>query len=70
MKIFYIRATYDPDAAVYVGTCDEVPGFVAESDTLHALREKARVIIPDLLSGTSAAIDGPISIMVGVSNAA
>lgn len=49
MKAIRIQADWDPDARVWVAESDDVPGLVTEGETLEALAEKLRVLIPDLL---------------------
>ena len=44
-----VNATWDPDAAVWVATSDDVPGLVAEATTIEALLDDLRALIPDLL---------------------
>jgi predicted RNase H-like HicB family nuclease len=48
-KPFFIRAEWDEEAKVWVATSDDVPGLVTEEDTLEALIEKLKIIIPELL---------------------
>lgn len=44
-----VRAEWDPEAGVYVGTSEDVPGLVAEAATLPELQEKLADLIPALL---------------------
>ena len=44
-----VRATWDPDAAVWVATSDDVPGLVTEAATWGQLESKLQEMIPDLL---------------------
>ena len=44
-----VRATWDPDAAVWVATSDDVPGLVTEAASWAQLEGKLQQIIPDLL---------------------
>ena len=46
----FVRAEWDADASVWVATSDDVPGLATESDTIEALIEKLRAMIPELLS--------------------
>jgi predicted RNase H-like HicB family nuclease len=42
--------TIDKDeAGVWVATSDDVPGLVAEAESLDALSEKLKVLVPELL---------------------
>jgi hypothetical protein len=40
---------WDDDAGVWVATSDDVPGLVAEAESLYALSEKLEVLVPELL---------------------
>jgi predicted RNase H-like HicB family nuclease len=46
---YRVEASWDPDAGVWVGTSEDVPGLVTEADTIEALMEKLRVLVPELL---------------------
>lgn len=46
----FVRAEWDAEAGVWVATSDDVPGLATESETIEALIEKLRVVIPELLS--------------------
>ena len=48
-KIFFIRADWDEEASVWVATSDDVPGLVAEADTIELLSAKLEYLIPELL---------------------
>lgn len=48
-KVFFIRAEWDAEAAVWVATSDDVPGLATEADTLELLSEKLATMIPELL---------------------
>lgn len=45
-----VRAVWDPEARVWYVDESDIEGLAAEADSLEALRERLRVIIPDLLS--------------------
>ena len=47
--IYTVRCTWDPEAAVWVATSDDIPGLATGADTLEALVDKLKVVIPDLL---------------------
>jgi hypothetical protein len=49
-KPFFIRAEWDETARVWVATSDDVPGLVAEDDSLENLILRLKVMIPELLS--------------------
>jgi predicted RNase H-like HicB family nuclease len=44
-----ISAIWDDEAKVWVATSDDVPGLVAEADSLEDLTHKLEVLIPELL---------------------
>jgi predicted RNase H-like HicB family nuclease len=48
-KPLFIRAEWDEEAKVWVATSDDVPGLATEAVTMEALREKLKVMIPELL---------------------
>ena len=48
-KPFFVRAEWDDEALVWVATSDDVPGLATESDTLEALINKLKIVIPELL---------------------
>jgi len=47
--IYHVQVDWDPEAGVWVATSDDVPGLVTEAETIEALTEKLRVMIPELL---------------------
>lgn len=44
-----ITAFWDDEAKVYVAESEDVPGLVTEADTVSALVQKLKVLIPELL---------------------
>jgi predicted RNase H-like HicB family nuclease len=46
---YHVQADWDPEAGVWVATSEDVPGLATESETLEALTEKLRGLIPELL---------------------
>lgn len=44
-----INAFWDDEAKVWVATSEDVLGLATESETLEALSQKLRVMVPDLL---------------------
>lgn len=51
-----IRATWDPEASVWVAESDDVPGLVTEADDIEALVAKLKVLIPELLDANGVAL--------------
>ena len=48
-KIYEVQARWDSEAGVWVAESDDVSGLVAEAESPNILREKLRVLIPELL---------------------
>ena len=46
---YRIDMLWDPEAAVWVATSEDVPGLVLESGSVEALFERVRNAIPELL---------------------
>jgi predicted RNase H-like HicB family nuclease len=49
LPIFHVVAEWDEEAAVWVASSDDVPGLATGADTIEALIEKLKVVIPELL---------------------
>ena len=47
--VIEIKALWDHEANVWVATGEDVPGLVAEADTMESLVEKLKILIPELL---------------------
>jgi hypothetical protein len=58
MSLIVIKATWDPEASVWVAESEDVPGLITEADTMEALQKKLPGIIQDLLQGTPSALSG------------
>ena len=50
-----VTATWDSEASVWVAESEHVPGLVTEADSLEALVEKFRTLIPELLEANGVA---------------
>ncbi len=48
-RVHTVRCTWDPEAEVWVATSDDIPGLATGADTLEALVDKLKAVIPDLL---------------------
>jgi hypothetical protein len=46
---YQVSAFWDEEAAVWIATSDDVPGLATEADTIEALSQKLRDVVPDLL---------------------
>jgi predicted RNase H-like HicB family nuclease len=51
MHDYQVTAFWDPEAAVWVATSEDVPGLATEADTVEALIDKLKIMIPELLAG-------------------
>jgi predicted RNase H-like HicB family nuclease len=47
--IYQVKAEWDDEASVWVAASDDVPGLVTEAETLEALLEKLRAMVPEML---------------------
>jgi predicted RNase H-like HicB family nuclease len=59
MSPYNVTAEWDEEAQVWVASSQDVPGLATGADTLEALIEKLKVVIPELLveNGLLAALD-------------
>jgi predicted RNase H-like HicB family nuclease len=48
-RAYIVQCCWDPEAEVWVATSEEVPGLATGGDTLDALIQKLKVVIPELL---------------------
>lgn len=48
-KAILVTADWDGEASVWVATSPDVPGLVAEAESVEAITTKLRVLIPELL---------------------
>jgi predicted RNase H-like HicB family nuclease len=55
---YHVDAVWDPEAAVWVATSDDVPGLATEAPTLEELTRKLHVMIPELLDANGLLTDG------------
>ncbi len=49
MNSIVVKAEWDPEAAVWVATSEDVPGLVAEASSMEMLRLKVLAMIEDLI---------------------
>ncbi len=64
MKIYEVRAHWDPDARVWWAESDDVTGLVAEAETLEALIEDLKHLVPELLSLNNAEQTGAAAVRI------
>jgi hypothetical protein len=48
-RTYEVEARWDSTADVWVAESDDVPGLVAEAESMNALVEKVRVLVPELM---------------------
>ena len=46
---YTVRFDWDPEAAVWVATSEDIPGLVLESGSIDALIERVRFAVPELI---------------------
>lgn len=56
-RTYTVRCLSDPEGEVWVATSDDVPGLATGADTLDALVDKLKIVIPELLE-TNGLISG------------
>lgn len=44
-----VTAFWDADAEVWTASSEDVPGLATEAETLEALTQKLRILVPELL---------------------
>lgn len=47
--VLRVDVIWDPEARVWVATSEDVPGLATEAETMEAMTEKLRILIPELL---------------------
>ena len=47
-RTYEVVAHWDSEAEVWVAESDDIPGLVAEAESMNALVEKVRVLVPEL----------------------
>jgi predicted RNase H-like HicB family nuclease len=58
MAPYHVRAEWDDEAEVWVASSDDVPGLATGADTLEALIDKLKIVIPELLEENGLLSDG------------
>lgn len=49
VKAYLVTAVWDPEAGVWVAESEDIPGLVAEAESLNVLTEKIHALVPELL---------------------
>ena len=47
-RTYEVEARWDCEAGVWVAESEDIPGLVAEAESMNALVEKIRVLVPEL----------------------
>ena len=47
-RTYHVEARWDCEAGVWIAESDDIPGMVAEAESMNALMEKVRVLVPEL----------------------
>ena len=64
MKTYEVRAHWDADAGVWWAESDDVPGLVAEAETLDQLQHDLRELVPELMRLNKGWAEGSMSLKV------
>ena len=62
MNTIVVRANWDPEAGVWWATSEDVPGLVAEAESMDALSAKLKALIPELLELNGALPEGDVEV--------
>ncbi len=65
MQQYRIQADWDPEAKVWTATSEDVPGLVVEAETLDALVDEAKLLVPELLE-LNRGLRGPMDVSIVV----
>lgn len=47
-RIYQVDARWDSEPGVWVAESEDIPGLVAEAESMNALVQKVRVLVPEL----------------------
>lgn len=61
---YTVNLTWDPEAAVWIATSDNIAGLVMEGGSLDALMERVKFAVPELLALNGQPADGEITFYV------
>ncbi len=67
-KVYVVRADWDAEAGIWFAYSDDVPGLATGADTMEALMDKLKIVVPELLeeNGLLAETDGEIDVPISV----
>ena len=63
MAPYHVRAEWDGEAEVWVASSDDVPGLATGAETLEALIDKLKIVIPELLKENGLLAAGTFLVM-------
>ena len=66
-RTFTVRAEWDPEARVWTVTEGDVPGLVAEADTVEKLADALGVLVPEPIERNAHLPDEPVRGSIPVS---
>ena len=66
-SVYNVQCAWDAEASVWIATSEDVPGLVAEADTLEKLTEEVKLLVPDLLE-LNCGIRGPAEVSLLVTS--
>ena len=64
---YRVNCTWDAEARVWCATSDDVPGLVAEADSLESLIEEVKLLAPELLE-LNCGLRGPADVSLVVTS--
>ena len=56
--VHHVEAVWDPEAGVWVATSEDVLGLATEAETIEALTDKLRIMVPELLEANEICLSG------------
>jgi hypothetical protein len=66
-RVYTVRGEWDAEAGVWTATSEDVPGLVAEADTVEKLIEEVMLLAPDLLE-LNCGVRGPAEVSLVVTS--
>ena len=67
VPIYNVACIWDAEAGVWYATSDDVPGLVAEEESLDSLMEEVKLLAPDLLE-LNCGVRGPTEVLLNVTS--
>ncbi len=66
-RTYTVRCAWDAEAGVWTATSEDVPGLVAEADTVDDLTREVKLLVPDLLE-LNCGLRGPVEVSVVITS--